>query len=324
MDDIISLFFILFLLWFLLISVMLLSEKSDLIERLEKMTITGKDEEKINIVLEGQYKEALEDLMLAYEAKIPAALIGPVGTGKTLLARYFAQKLGKRFYWITFTDLVRPHTLVGYFDPIKVLQYGYTLQSFVFGPLLKAVLSGDLFFGNEINRADEYVLNVFLDILEEKTLEIPQLQRRVKVHEDFYFIVAMNPSEYKGTRKLSEAFRSRIGVWIHLDYPPRHIELNIIKANILGGEIPEHLLERIVDMINYIRRDSAVEKPPSIRTGIYIARFAIRRAQKYRRKATIEDIKYAALRVLPEAIELSNPEEKTIEYVKNVLMRIGM
>lgn len=293
-------------------------------EILENSTVSSKDKESIIMVIKGQYKEALEDLMLAYEAKIPAALIGPVGTGKTLLARYFAQQLNKQFYWITFTDLVRPHTLVGYFDPIKVLQYGYTLESFVLGPLLKAVLTGGLFFGNEINRADEYVLNVFLDVLEEGVLEIPQLQRRVKVHDDFYFIVAMNPSEYKGTRKLSEAFRSRIGVWIHLDYPPRDIEIEIIKTNVLGDKIPEHLLDYIVDLINYVRKDPLIEKPPSIRSGIYIARFATMRAKKRRQRVSLEDIRYAALKVLPDAIELSNPDIEPTEYVREILKRRGL
>ncbi len=232
-----------------------MSERIELNKLLDQLTIKSSKSEKIEMVIEGQYKEAYNDLQTAYNSGIPTALIGPVGSGKTLLARYFAAELNKKFEWITFTDVIRPHTLIGYFDPIKVLKKGFTKESFTFGPLLKMVLNGGVFLANEVNRADEYILNVFLDILEEKSLEIPQLDRRVSVSRDFFFIAAMNSSEFKGTRKLSEAFRSRIGVWIELGYPQRDIELKIIQTNVPEEKINENYLNMIIELIQTMRKD---------------------------------------------------------------------
>jgi len=85
--------------------------------------------EDINLVLEGQYKYAYDAMMDAYNAGLFAGLVGPVGCGKTALCRKFAYDMSREFYWVTFSDLIRPATLIGSFDPTLVFKYGFAPES---------------------------------------------------------------------------------------------------------------------------------------------------------------------------------------------------
>lgn len=270
---------------------------------LKESLISEKKAEPVNIVLEGSYKEAYEIILDAYECKLHVALIGPPGSGKTLLCRKIAYDLGKPFFWVTFSELVRSSTLIGSFDPVLAFQEGFSSESFIPGPFTLAVLVGGIFFANEINRGDEFTLNTLLDALEERRLYIPQLRSWVKVHEDFFFISAMNPSELRGTRRLPAAIKDRIKVWIKIDYPPADIEKKIIIANTPEYQIPPHFLDVIIDLVRRLREDPDVETPPSLRTSIALARFVAQRAKRLGKQITYEDIAYAARCILVEAIE---------------------
>ena len=143
---------------------------------------------------------------------------------------------------MTFSDLIRPSTLIGSFDPTLVFKIGYSPKSFVPGPFTLACLEGAVFLANEFNRGDEYVLNSLLDALEEKRLYIPQLRTWIKVHEDFFFIAAMNPVELKGTRSLPQAIKDRIKVWARLSYPARKTEEKIVRSKCPESELDRNSL----------------------------------------------------------------------------------
>jgi len=229
--------------------------------------------------------------------------------------------LGHEFYWFTFSDLVRPATLIGSFDPTLVFKYGFSPESYIPGPFTLSALKGGVFLANELNRGDEYVLNSMLDAMEEKRLYIPQLKTWLGVDEKFYVIAAMNPAELKGTRKLPSAIKDRIKVWIHLDYPPRSLEQKIMIANCPEYKLSALTQEKIIEIMLKCRQDPNVEKPPSLRTSIGMARFLSERAKRLNQKVDNKLIAESAKLILPDSIEL-RPGRDVNSFVKKLVTSV--
>ncbi len=277
--------------------------------------------EDINLVLEGQYKYAYEAMKDAYNAGLFVGIVGPVGCGKTALCRKFAFDLNREFYWVTFSDLVRPATLIGSFDPTLVFKYGFSPESYIPGPFTLSALKGGVFLANELNRGDEYVLNSMLDAMEEKRLYIPQLKTWLKVDEEFYVIAAMNPAELKGTRKLPSAIKDRVKVWIHMGYPPRSLEQKIMVANCPEYKLSALTQEKILEIMIQCREDPAIEKPPSLRTSIGLARFVSERASRLNQTVDNKLIAESAKLILPDSVEL-RPGANVNSFLKKVLTKV--
>lgn len=277
--------------------------------------------EDINLVIEGQYKYAYDAMMDAYNAGLFVGLVGPVGCGKTALCRKFAYDLKREFYWVTFSDLIRPATLIGSFDPTLVFKYGFAPDSYIPGPFTLAALKGGVFLANELNRGDEYVLNSMLDTMEERRLYIPQLKTWLKADKEFYVIAAMNPSEMRGTRKLPNAVKDRIKVWIHLDYPPKATEQKIIAVNCPEYQLSALTQEKILDLMIECRKDPDVEEPPSLRTSIGLARFVAERAKRLNQTVDNALIAEGAKLVLRDAVELK-PGKDMATFLRRILTKV--
>lgn len=273
------------------------------------------------IILEGQYKDAYDAMMDAYNAGLYVGLIGPVGSGKTALCRKFANDLGRPFDWVTFSDLVRPSNLIGSFDPTLVFKYGFATEAFVPGPFTISALQGGVFLGNELNRGDEYVLNTLLDALEERKLYIPALRTWYAVDKSFYLIAAMNPSEQRGTRRLPGAVKDRIKVWIQLGYPKRSVEQKIVRSHCGEYDLPPARLEAVLELVHSTREEPAVEQPASIRSSIGIARLAAERAKRLKTSVDNAILAQAARMVLTEAIKMK-PGRSVDSYLDNLLTRV--
>ncbi|MDH5403043.1 MAG: MoxR family ATPase [Candidatus Heimdallarchaeota archaeon] len=275
----------------------------------------------IDLILEGQYKIAYEAMLDAYNAGLFVGLIGPVGSGKTALCRKFAYDLGLPFNWVTFSDLVRPSTLIGSLDPTLVFNTGFTEEAFSPGPFTVSALQGGVFLANELNRGDEYVLNTLLDALEEKKLYIPSLRTWYDVDDKFYMISAMNPSETRGTRKLPSAIKDRIKVWIHMTYPSKSTELKIVKSKVEEYNLPASIIEKSIELVAQIRSDPQIEQPASIRSSIGLARLTAETARRLQVNPDTTLLAKSAMLILPDAIKLKAgrvPEN----YIKDLCKRI--
>jgi MoxR-like ATPase len=277
--------------------------------------------EEVHLVLEGQYKYAYEAMMDAYNAGLFVGLVGPVGCGKTALCRKFAYDLNREFHWVTFSDLVRPSTLIGSFDPTLVFKYGFSPDSYIPGPFSLAALKGGVFLANELNRGDEYVLNSMLDAMEERRLYIPQLKTWLRTRDEFYVIAAMNPAELKGTRRLPSAIKDRIKVWIHLKYPPKSLEQKIMVSNCPEYKLSALTQEKIIELMIQCRDDPVVERPPSLRASIGLARFVSQRAQRLNAQVDNQLIAEAAKLILPDSIDL-RPGRNVDSFIKKILTKV--
>ncbi len=289
-------------------------------ELLAKMEVKNLAQE-TPIILEGQYREAYDAMLDAYNAGLYVGLIGPVGSGKTALCRRFAEDLKRPFEWVTFSDLVRPANLIGSFDPTLVFKYGYALEAFVPGPFTVAALSGGVFLANELNRGDEYVLNSLLDALEERKLYIPSLKRWFGVDERFYFIAAMNPSEARGTRRLPSAVKDRIKVWIQLGYPKKSVEQKIVEQHCSEYSLKPRQIELVLEIVHKTRDDAAVAQPASIRSSIAMVRLAAERAKRMNRPVDNQLLAQAGKLVLREALQMK-PGREVESYLDGLFTEI--
>ncbi|MCF2138010.1 MAG: MoxR family ATPase [Candidatus Thorarchaeota archaeon] len=255
----------------------------------------------VKLVKKGQYAAAFEWLEAADAAGLTPALTGPPGTGKTLLATSYALETGRGFEVMTLDDSTRPAHLVGVHNPAQVLKGGYGWKSFEPGPLTRLFVSGGVFVANELNRANEFVQNSFLEWLEERTLYLPQLAR-VRAHDDFFMIAAVNPGDMAGTHRMSEALKDRIRVWIKLDYPQPSVEMDIIRANVPEITLSKEFIQKAHQLIIATRNHREIKTPASIRSAIAIVRMA---SQVGGKKKEISDTEFEniAMLVLPKGIE---------------------
>ena len=255
----------------------------------------------VKLVKKGQYAEAFEWLEAADASGLTPALTGPPGTGKTLLATSFAEATGRPFEVMTLDDSTRPAHLVGVHNPAQVLKSGYGWDSFEAGPMARMFVSGGVFVANELNRANEFVQNSFLEWLEERTMYLPQLSR-VRAHDDFFMVTAVNPGDMAGTHRMSEALKDRIRIWIPLAYPDPDVEMEIIKANVPGVTLSQDFMQKAHKLVVATRDHRDIKTPASIRSAIAMVKIASEVSGK-KKTLTTDQFKSIAMLVIPKGID---------------------
>lgn len=211
-------------------------------------------------------KAEQEKLRLCLKAGQHVLLEGPVGVGKTHLASFICQGLGKPLFRVDGDSRFSEQKLVGWFDPPQVISRGYTEDAFIFGPLVEAMKSGGVLFINELNRLPEGVQNVLLPALDEGLVQIPRLGE-IRAARGFVVIATQNPKEFVATSHLSEALLDRFSL-IKLDYPTRDEEIEIVRSQ---TNVDAKTAEYCVDLVRLTREDSRLRRGASIRAALSVA-----------------------------------------------------
>lgn len=287
-------------------------------KQLESLFVTDNKPD-VKLVKKGQYKEAFELLEDAEACQLTPILVGPPGTGKTLLARSFAVSRNRDFEWMTMDESTKPAHFIGAFDPAETIRRGFVTEAFIPGPLTKMMVTGGIFLANELNRATEFTQNTFLEPLEERSIMLPRLGR-LKAHDDFFLIAAANPGDMAGTHRLSEALKDRIKVWIHLDYPKRAVEMEIIKANVPELTLSKDFLDLTYQLIDATRKSREIERPASIRSAIAIAKLASRKEQ-IDKELTLPEFRSIAQMVLIGGIK-PRPGYEAESVIKKIVQSV--
>ena len=228
-------------------------------------------------------------------------LEGPVGVGKTVLARAVADSLGRGMVRVDGDGRYSEAKLVGHFDPPGVLERGYLPELFVPGPLVEAMRTGAILFMNELNRMPEGVQNVLLPALDEGLVHVPHLGS-VRAAPGFAVIATQNPAEYVATGHLSEALLDRFEL-VKLDYQSVAEDEHIVSQEARCAPTAD-IVAAAVDLARATRSDNRVRRGASVRAAVAIADLA---------RALDGDIGLAARLALPTRIELMDARETPFE-----------
>ncbi|NHJ49195.1 MAG: MoxR family ATPase [Asgard group archaeon] len=256
-----------------------------------------------------------QELMKSLAAKAAGRHIlleGPVGVGKTAMAHALASYLNTEFVRFDGDERYHPDKLVGHFDPPVVLEKGYSFDSFVSGPLIRAMQEGAILFANEINRCPESTQNVLLSAMDEGHIVIPKLGE-VQAKPGFFIIATQNPVEFIATTPLGEAIKDRF-VWIRLDYQTEAEEKQIVKAKVKNA--PKDIIEYSVMIVRETRNSTNLRRGASIRGAIDLA--SIINKFDERTITTWIDISIMALAT---KVELEDGIEEKIETVIEEIVR---
>ena len=213
------------------------------------------------------------------------------GVGKTTLAQALARTFGLAFSRVQFTSDLMPSDLMG------VSVYERERQHFVFhpGPLFTQVLLAD-----EINRASPKTQSALLEAMEEKQVSVEGETRRLP--QPFFVIATQNPHDQLGTHALPESQLDRFLMRLHLGYPGRDAERDLLRgqdrrqaleqlpalldasrlaqlqADVEQVKVADPVLEYLQDLLDATRNGRWFVQGLSPRAGIAILRAAKARA----------------------------------------------
>lgn len=191
-------------------------------------------------------KEVANRALIYLNAGYPIHLKGPAGTGKTVLAMYIAQLIGKPTTMIFGNESVETSDMIGtdFGFSKKIIEDNYihnvhkTVEDFeqkwIDGRIINACENGYVLIYDEFTRSRPETNNILLSILEEKVLELPinyyGSNKLIKIHPDFRMIFTSNPEEYTGVYKSQDALVDRF-ITLELDIPDQNSEISIAMAN---------------------------------------------------------------------------------------------
>ena len=208
----------------------------------------------------------LETALAALAGGRHLLLEGPVGAGKTTVARAVCGHLGRETVRVDGDDRCTESRLAGWFDPPLVLRLGYRDEAFVAGPLVRALRCGHVLFLNELNRLPEAAQNLLLPALDEGVLQVPHLGE-VRAAEGFQVVATQNPAEYVATGHLSVAVRDRFE-HLALGYQTGAEEEAIVVA--ATGCRDAGLVRTAVRLVRATRLHPRVRRGASVRGAIAI------------------------------------------------------
>ena len=140
------------------------------------------------------------------------------GVGKTTLVKALAKSLNLSHTRIQFTPDLLPSDITGVsiYNP-KNLEF-----EFKKGPVFTNIVLAD-----EINRTSPKTQSALLEVMEEK--QVTEGNITYKLSEPFIVMATQNPIELEGTFILPEAELDRFIIKVHIGYPDKKFEAEILE-----------------------------------------------------------------------------------------------
>jgi len=141
------------------------------------------------------------------------------GVGKTTLAHTIAQVMGLDFQRIQFTSDLLPADILG----VAIYNREQAVFEFHKGPVFSNFILAD-----EVNRATPKTQSALLEAMEERQVTVEGETRALP--QPFFVIATQNPVHQLGTYPLPESQLDRFLMRIHLGYPDKKAERELLQG----------------------------------------------------------------------------------------------
>jgi len=195
-------------------------------------------------------------------------LIGPTGSGKTTLPRYFCAKHNRPYVRISLNGGCTIEDLVGHY-----IAKGREMV-WVNGLLTIAVKNGYVIVIDEINAAPSEIMFILNSLLDDERILILSSKdgETITPHPDFRLVATCNPTElgYAGTQEINESLLDRFtGSTMYVDYNTS-VEHRILKEmNLPNDDIIK--VENFTKAIRNAQLDGDILTPFSTRAVMSLA-----------------------------------------------------
>jgi MoxR-like ATPase len=183
--------------------------------------------QELNKVIVGQ-EQIVRLLLASLFARGHCLLVGVPGLAKTLIVRTLAEILHLSFKRIQFTPDLMPSDIIG----SEVLQEHERRLEYDYKP---GPVFANLILADEINRTPPKTQAALLEAMQEHKVTVGGKSRALP--DPFLVVATQNPIEQEGTYPLPEAQLDRFMFSLHLDYPAKTEEIEIVKRTTLR-ELP--------------------------------------------------------------------------------------
>lgn len=228
-------------------------------------------------------------------------LVGKPGVGKTTLAYHAGRIMNRSVYLFQATMDTRPEDLI--VTPV-ISDQGKI--KYMASSIVSAMIKGGVAIIDEGNRMSEKSWASLAPLMDSRRyVESIVAGIKIKAHPDFRLCTTMNDDA--STFELPEYIHSRLQPQIFIDFPEADEEMQILKANLPFAD--EEILEYVVE---FLQTSHEADERYSVRDGINIARYALKRLVESgerltsagRKERTLEYMKEAAAMILdPTAVQ---------------------
>ncbi len=176
--------------------------------------------QEVHKVIIGQ-DEMIEQMLICIFARGHCLTIGVPGLAKTLTVSTLAKALHLKFSRIQFTPDLMPSDITGTEIIDQDPTTGQRYFRFVKGPVFANIVLAD-----EINRTPPKTQAALLQAMQE--YEVTVAGKTYSLEQPFFVMATQNPIEQEGTYPLPEAQLDRFMLSIHIGYPSRDEEREIV------------------------------------------------------------------------------------------------